>query len=43
MHKKYIEPSKKIADLSIDVLKNNKNEVYKIVLDKLTELKLLPL
>jgi uridine kinase len=42
MHKEYVEPSKKFADLSIDVLKNDKEEVFKIVLDKLTELKLLP-
>ena len=43
MHKKYVKPSKEIADLSIDVLKNDKDEVYKIVFDKLNELKLLPL
>lgn len=41
MHKKYVKPSKKIADLSIDVLKHNKDEVYKIVFNKFTELKLL--
>ena len=43
MHKKYVEPSKENADLSIDVLKNDKDEVFKIVFDKLTEIKLLPL
>jgi len=43
MHIKYVEPIKKTADLSIDVIKNTKNEVYKIVQDKLIELKLLPL
>lgn len=41
MHIKYIEPAKKIADLSIDVLKNNKDEVYKIVYDNLIKLKFL--
>ena len=41
MHIKYIEPAKKIADLSIDVSKNNKNEVYKIVYDNLIQLKFL--
>jgi uridine kinase len=43
MHIKFVEPTKKIADLSIDAVKNNKNEVLKIVCDKLNELKLLPL
>lgn len=43
MHTKYIEPTKKTADLSISVLKNNKDEVYKIVRDKLIEFKLFPL
>ena len=43
MHIKYVEPIKKTVDLSIDVIKNTKNEVYKIVHDKLIELKLLPL
>lgn len=43
MHIKYVEPIKKTADLSIDVIKNTKNEVYKIVHDKLIELKLLPI
>ena len=43
MHKKYVEPSKEIADLSIDVLKNDKDQVFKIVFDKLTKIKLLPL
>ncbi len=43
MHEKYVEPSKNIADLSIDVLKNNKNDVYDIIVSKLNKLKLLPL
>ncbi len=43
MHIKYVEPIKKTADLSIDVIKNTKDEVYKIVHDKLIELKLLPI
>lgn len=43
MHKKYVEPSKEIADLLIDVVKNNKDEVCKVVHSKLSELKLLPL
>ena len=43
MHTKYVEPTKKTADLLINVLKNNKEEVYKIVQDKLIEFKLFPL
>jgi uridine kinase len=42
MHKKYVEPTKNNADLLIDALNNNKDEVYKIVFDKLTKIKLLP-
>jgi uridine kinase len=41
MHKKYVEPSKAIADLSIDVLKNDKEQVYQIIVDTLVEMKLL--
>ncbi len=41
MHTKYVEPTKKMADFSIDVIKNTKDKVYKIVHDKLIELKLL--
>ena len=41
MHKKYVEPTKEIADLKIDVAKNNKDEVYSIVHKKLIELNLL--
>lgn len=40
MHKKYVEPSKDIADISIDVLKNNKDEVFRIVFEKLSKLNL---
>ena len=43
MHTKYVKPTKKTADLSVDVVKNNKDEVYKIVYDKLIKLQLLPL
>jgi len=43
MYTKYVEPAKKIADLSIDVVKNDMDEVYRLVYDKLVELKLLPL
>ena len=42
MHTKYVEPTKNIADLLIDVVKNDKDKVYSIVQNKLTELKLLP-
>lgn len=42
MHSKYVAPTKEIADLSIDVLKNDGEKVYKIVHDKLHGLELLP-
>lgn len=38
MHAKYVEPTKKIADLSIDVVRNNEDEVFNIVHNKLKEL-----
>ena len=41
MHSKYVAPTKALADFSIDVVKNNKDEVFNIVNDKLSELKLL--
>lgn len=41
MHSKYIAPAKKIADLTIDVMKNDKKEVFDIVHKKLSELNLL--
>ncbi len=40
MHKKYVEPTKKIADVSIDVLNNTREEAYAIVHEKLIELKI---
>ncbi len=38
MHNKYVLPTKKKADLIIDVGKNNEEKVYKIFLDKLQKL-----
>ncbi|MCK4809097.1 MAG: deoxynucleoside kinase [Candidatus Aenigmarchaeota archaeon] len=42
MHSKYVAPAKQIADLSIDVIKNNKEKVFDIVHKRLSELDLLP-
>ena len=42
MHSKYVAPAKQIADLSIDVMKNNKEKVFDIVHKRLSELNLLP-
>jgi len=42
MHSKYVAPAKQIADLSIDVMKNNKEKVFDIVHKRLSELELLP-
>jgi len=36
MHKKYVEPTKKYADLVIDVVKNNKEEAMRIVENNLS-------
>ncbi len=36
MHLKYVEPTKELADLSINVIKNGENEVFNIVYDKLS-------
>ncbi len=41
MHSKYVEPTKNIANILIDVLKNDKDSVFEIVNNKLSELKLL--
>jgi uridine kinase len=41
MHTKYVAPTKNLANLSIDVLKNDKYAVYEIVYNKFIELKLL--
>ncbi|MCK5475762.1 MAG: deoxynucleoside kinase [Candidatus Pacebacteria bacterium] len=41
MHTKYVIPTKDMANLLIDVVKNNKDEVFNIVCKKLSELKVL--
>ncbi|NOR85153.1 hypothetical protein GQ473_03470 [archaeon] len=38
MHAKYVEPTKKLADMTIDVVKNDKDDVFDIVHDKLDAL-----
>ena len=38
MHAKYVEPTKKTADMTLDVVKNNKDDVFGIVHKKLAEL-----
>jgi uridine kinase len=42
MHRTFVESTKQLAGLSIDVVKNTKEEVYKIVCDTLIDRKLLP-
>ncbi len=41
MHKKYVEPTKEFADILIDVEKNSKEDVQKIVINKLKEEKVI--
>ena len=41
MHSQYVAPTKLLTTFSIDVIKNNKDEVFNIVHNKLSELKLL--
>ena len=42
MHSKYVASTKQFADLSIDVMKNDKEKVFDIVHKRLSELNLLP-
>ena len=41
MHLKYVVPTEDKADLSLDVVKNNKDKVFNIIHNKLSELKIL--
>ena len=41
MHLKYVVPTEDKADLSLDVVKNNKDQVFNIIHNKLSELKIL--
>lgn len=43
MHRRYVEPTKKLTDISIDAVKNNKDDIFNIIHKKLCELKLLPI